>query len=113
MGIRTPDLLHAMERRPVQDRPPQYTSDPPELGIRSDRVASVHHSSPRTVTSLVTSPRHVRACPAKLRLLRIAVPHLAGPLPQPGRQASRRPGSAQCTPGRPDRTASARARRPA
>ena len=48
MGIRTPDLLHAMERRPVHDGPRQFTGDPFEQVIRSDRITSVHQSSLRT-----------------------------------------------------------------
>jgi hypothetical protein len=55
-GIRTPDLLHAMERRTVHHSPHQATRDRAELRIRSGQVTSVHESPPRTVTSLVTSP---------------------------------------------------------
>ena len=53
---RTPDLLHAMERRIVHRSPRPFTRDPPELAFRPEQVTSVHQSSPRTVTSLVTSP---------------------------------------------------------
>jgi hypothetical protein len=55
--------FHAMERRSVQQGPPRFTRDPAELGIRLGRVTSVHQSSPRTVTSLVTSRVRCRACP--------------------------------------------------
>ena len=63
MGIRTPDLLHAMESRPIHNGPRQFTGDPAELAIRSDWITSVHQSSPRTVTSLVTSRRRTGAYP--------------------------------------------------
>jgi hypothetical protein len=55
MGIRTPDLLHAMERRLVHGGLRQATCDPPELRIRPPGSAAVHAGSLRTVTSLVTS----------------------------------------------------------
>jgi hypothetical protein len=54
-GIRTPDLLHAMECRLVHDGPGQVTFDPPELRIRPPRATTVHAGSLRTVSSLVTS----------------------------------------------------------
>ena len=60
MGIRTPDLLHAMERRTVHRNPRQFTRDPAELAFRPEQVTSVHESSLRTVTSLVTSPTNCR-----------------------------------------------------
>lgn len=94
MGIRTPGLLHAMESRPVHASPRQFTSNPAEQVIRSDCIASVHQSSPRTVTSLVTSRPHTRACPHNPSLFRVHAPCLAGPLPQPVRQAPHAPGSA-------------------
>jgi hypothetical protein len=57
MGIRTPDFLHAMERRTAHGSPRQFTRDPSELAICPEQVTSVHESSLRTVTSLVTSRR--------------------------------------------------------
>jgi hypothetical protein len=54
-GIRTPDLLHAMERRVVHGGPGQVTCDPSELRIRPPGATTVHAGSLRTVTSLVTS----------------------------------------------------------
>ena len=106
MGIRTPDLLHAMESRPVHDGPRQFTSDPSELAIRSDWTTSVHQSSLRTVTSLVTSRRRTRTCPDISILVRgnVACP---ADIFLPVRQG---PGNAQCTPDRPDRTAGAHVR---
>jgi len=53
-GIRTPDLLHAMEHPTVHHSLPQATRDPAELGIRPLQATSVHQSSPRTVTTSVT-----------------------------------------------------------
>src|SRR6266498_2933970 len=55
MGIRTPDLLHAMQRRSVHHRPLPFTTDTPDQPIRPQESARVHHRSLRTVTSLVTS----------------------------------------------------------
>jgi len=108
MGIRTPDLLHAMESRSVHGSPREFTAAPAELVIRSDRISSVHQSSVRTVTSLVTSPRHTWAWAADPGLFRIEVPRLARSLRQPARRG---PGGAQCTPDGLDRTAGAHARR--
>ena len=76
--------LHAMERRPVHDGPRQFTSDPAELAIRSDWITSVHQSSPRTVTSLVTSRRRTGAYPDNSILVRGNVACLADTL-QPAR----------------------------
>ncbi len=59
MGIRTPDLLHAMERRSVHHRPPPFTMGTADQPVRPPQSAGVHHRSLRTVTSLVTS--HPRA----------------------------------------------------
>ena len=106
MGIRTPDLLHAMESRPVHNGPRQFTGDPAELAIRSDRITSVHQSSPRTVTSLVTSRRRTGAYPDNPSLVRGDVACLADTL-QPARQES---DSAQCTPDGTDRTPGAHPR---
>src|SRR5258708_9746877 len=103
MGIRSPDLLHAMERRPVHNGPPQFTSDPAELAIRSDRITSVHQSSLRTVTSLVTSGRCTGTYPGNSSLVRGNVACLADTLEQGS-------GCAQCTPDEADRTAGAHAR---
>jgi len=50
-----------MERRTVHGSPRQFTRDPADLAIRPEQVTSVHESSLRTVTSLVTSrPRPAR-----------------------------------------------------
>jgi hypothetical protein len=98
--------LHAMDSRHVHRSPRQFTWDPAEQVIRSDCITSVHGSSPRTVTSLVTSRSHSWVCPAVPSVFRIARPDQEG-------LDSQRSGSAQCTPDRPDRTAGAHARRPA
>ena len=103
--------LHAMESRPVHRGPRQFTRDLAELAIRSDWITSVHGSSLRTVTSLVTSSCRTGAYPDNSSLVRINVPRLAGALSQP--PAGRGPWSAQCTADRRDRTAGAHARRPA
>jgi hypothetical protein len=105
--------LHAMESRPVHRSPRQFTRDPAEQVIRSDCITSVHASSPRTVTSLVTSCRDAPGCRANPSLFRITRPGQAGLLPRLVRQDSQAPSSPQCTPDRPDRTASAHARRSA
>src|SRR5258708_10882057 len=105
--------LHAMERQPVHASPRQFTSNPAEQAIRSDRVTSVHESSPRTVTSLVTSRPPTRACRDNPSLFRVHAACVAGPLlPQPVRQAPQGPGSVQCTPADDDCTARAHATRP-
>lgn len=83
MGFERQASLHAMESRPVHASPRQFTSNPAEQAIRSDCIASVHQSSPRTVTSLVTSRPHTRACPHNPSLFPVHAPCLAGPLPQP------------------------------
>jgi hypothetical protein len=84
MGIRTPDLLHAMERRPVHHSPRQVTCDPLELGICPGQTVSVHVSSPRTVTSLVTSHRHGRTHAAgNHSRFRISMTRLACPPARP------------------------------
>jgi hypothetical protein len=106
MGIRTPDLLHAMESQSVHRRLPQFTSDPPEQAIRSDCITSVHQSSPRTVTSLVTSHPRTGANPDNSSLVRGNLACLAGTL-QPAPQES---GSAHCTPDGADRTGGAHTR---
>ena len=105
--------LHAMESRPVHRSPRQFTRDPAEQVIRSDCITSVHGSSPRTVTSLVTGRRPAGGCPSDPSLFRITRPYQAGLLPHLVRPDCQGPGSAQCTPDRPDRTAGAHARRPA
>jgi hypothetical protein len=79
MGIRTPDLLHAMENRPVHHSPRQVTCNPLELGINSKRTVSVHVSSLRTVTSLVTSHWHGRAHAGDRSRFRVSTTHLAYP----------------------------------
>ena len=106
MGIRTPDLLHAMESRPVHNGPRQFTSNPGELAIRSDWITSVHQSSPRTVTSLVTSRRRTGAYPDNSILVR-------GDVACPAETLRQESDSAQCTPGGPDRTPGAHTRRQA
>jgi hypothetical protein len=137
MGIRTPDLLHAMERRTVHHSPRQATRDCPELRIRSQQSTSVHDSPLRTVTSLVTSPVRDHAGHKHQGSKKPASPDLsphftslardparrycpAAFLPEPvvsGTGAPAHPGSAsscpaprgrQCTPGSRDRTAGAR-----
>jgi len=77
-GIRTPDLLHAMEHRSVHQSPRQATSDPAELLIRPEEVTSVHQSSPRTVTNLVTSQN--RHHPENRNNIRILGSRRASPL---------------------------------
>jgi hypothetical protein len=70
---RTPDLLHAMERRTVHHGPRQFTRDPSELAIRPEQVTCVHQGSPRMVTSSVTSP------PCHYRYRRIAITFESSP----------------------------------
>jgi hypothetical protein len=103
LWAQVPDLLHAMERRPVHKSSRQFTGEPSELAIRSDRVTSVRQSSPRTVTSLVTSRYCTGAYPGNSILVRGNVACLADTI-QPARQES---WSAQCTPDEADRTAGA------
>ena len=60
MGIRTPDLLHAMERRAVQHGTPTFNEYATDLLTRSPQSTDVQDDSLRTVTSLVTSfPVHL------------------------------------------------------
>jgi hypothetical protein len=138
MGIRTPDLLHAMERRTVHHSPRQVTADCAELRIRSGQGTSVHESPLRTVTSLVTSPTtdpfaQKRECsirppspafspsltslardPARRqrpagRLSEPPAAEMGTPTP-PGTASSWPvPGGRQCTSGAADRTTGARA----
>lgn len=87
---RTPDLLHAMERRTVHHSPRPFTRDRPELAFRPEQVTCVHQSSLRTVTSLVTSPpRHYRRLPHRNNI-RIIASCRTDPLSceQPGRGLS-------------------------
>ena len=55
MGIRTPDLLHAMEPTSVHDSPPPFVIDAADQVIRSRQSARVHQDSLRTITNTVTS----------------------------------------------------------
>jgi len=55
MGIRTPDLLHAMEQRSVHHSPLPFATDTADQPIRPPQSAAVQDSSLRMVTSLVTS----------------------------------------------------------
>jgi hypothetical protein len=58
-------LLACLERRIVHHSPRQFTRDRAELATCPEQVTSVHQSSLRKVTSLVTSPRcHDRRQPA-------------------------------------------------
>jgi hypothetical protein len=89
-----------METRCVHDGARQFTSDPAELAIRSDRTTSVHQSW--TVTSLVTSRHRTGAYPDISILVR-------GMIGWPAETLEQGYGSAQCTPGEADRTVSAHA----
>src|ERR1019366_3048484 len=55
MGIRTPDLLHALEKRSVHRSPLPFSTDTADQPIRPPQSAAVHDSSLRMVTSFVTS----------------------------------------------------------
>jgi hypothetical protein len=91
MGIRTPDLLHAMQRRSVHHRPPPFTTDTADQPVRPQESARVHHRSLRTVTSLVTShPRY-------------AAPAQGNPGRVPGLSRAQEPAFTEATPGRVSR----------
>jgi len=137
--IRTPDLLHAMERRSVHHSPPSFTTDTADQPFRSYESARVHHRSLRTVTSLVTSRPPGRRSSPEIRAVHRAAERIyrdyagvrfpaslhagtwaaepAGP-DHPRRTAirpappvtSRSP--AQCTPAVPERTPAAQATGP-
>jgi hypothetical protein len=139
MEIRTPDLLHAMEVRTVHQGPGEFTPNPTEQRIRTEQAASVHESSPRTVTSLVTSQRPDHAHPDGPYQVRENRPRIegcvsrsagsrpsptarlqttiviSGPAARPGPMcelgliARQMPGSGQCTSREGDRTTGAHA----
>jgi hypothetical protein len=55
MGIRTPDLLHAMVQHAVQNGSPTFKVYAADLLIHSPESTVVQDDSPRTVTTLVTN----------------------------------------------------------
>jgi len=84
-----------MERRSVHHRPLPFTTDTSDQPVRPPQSAGVHHSSLRTVTSLVTShPRNAasarklqagyRRCTGPASLCRRTV-HAGEPSARPGR----------------------------
>jgi hypothetical protein len=94
-----------MQRRTVHGSPLPFTADTADLPVRSLEAATVHGSSRRTVTSLVTSPPGATT-PTRRTMAQDRVP--AGPVgapiqgrPEPG---TRRRATAPARAGGPART---------